>query len=311
MLRKVSISSVLVALSLSAFAAEKAARPVDSGDTGSSVRTSDRAIVKSVTNTQVPNSVASNVAPDNSSGEDSTAEDELLATANKNRIAAGVPELRMDASLRAAARAHAQLMVERGEFEHQLSGEASLMVRISQAGSLKLDRAGENIAYAASAPRANETLMQSPPHRQNLLDQGFNVAGVAAIWSEGRLYVVQDFAHELPSYSAQQTGELVSMAIDEMRQQAGLPVLARVAPTQLDDAACSLAHESRPNARLLPAAYQNQRVITYRQSRPEVLPQGALRMLGDANTRQFAVGSCYARTETYPAGMYWVAILLY
>jgi hypothetical protein len=39
--------------------------------------------------------------------------------------------------------------------------------------------------------------MRSAPHRKNLLDRGFNVAGIAAIWSKGRLYVVQDFAHEV------------------------------------------------------------------------------------------------------------------
>jgi len=107
--------------------------------------------------------------------------------------------------------------------EHRLPGEPSLLERVAQVSPLRMDRAGENIANASCASGANDVLMRSAPHRENLLDRGFNVAGVAAIWSKGRLYVVQDFAHEVPSYSAQQSGKLVGQAVDEMRQQAGLP----------------------------------------------------------------------------------------
>jgi uncharacterized protein YkwD len=252
-----------------------------------------------------------NSAAGSSSDEDSAAENELLEAANKSRELAGVPPLRMEESLREAARAHAQRMVESKRLEHRLPGEPSLLERIAQVSPLKMDRAGENIAYASCAPRANDVLMRSAPHRENLLDRGFNVAGVAAIWSKGRLYVVQDFAHEVASYSAQQSGKLVGQAVDEMRQQEGLPQLVQLTPPNLDEAACSLARENRPNAHLLAAAYDNRKIIAYTESRPEVLPPGALRLLRDPGVRQFAVGSCYARNAAYPTGMYWVAILLY
>ncbi len=153
--------------------------------------------------------------------------------------------------------------------------------------------------------------MRSAPHRKNLLDRGFNVAGIAAVWSGGRLYVVQDFGHEVQSYSAQENRQLVARSIGETRQQAGLRELAQLTPPHLDEAACSLAKENRPNAHLLAASYGNRRVIAYTQSRPEVLPPGALRLLRDPDVRQFAVGSCYARNAAYPTGMYWIAILLY
>jgi len=248
-------------------------------------------------------------------GEDSAAESELLDTINKSRELAGAPALRVEESLREAARMHARRMVASGLLEHQLSGEPSLLERIAAViapdSPLKIDRAGENIANASCAPGANDVLMGSAPHRKNRLDRGFNVAGVAAIWSKGRLYVVEDFAHEVPSYSAQQSGQLVGQAIDEVRQDEGLPELVQLTPPNLDQAACSLARESRPNARLLATSYSNRKIVTYTQSRPEVLPPGALRLLRDPSVRQFAVGSCYARNAAYPTGMYWVAILLY
>jgi uncharacterized protein YkwD len=132
--------------------------------------------------------------------EDSSAEKELLELANQHRREAGAPPLRMDATLSNAARAHARLMVNRQELSHQFDGEPSLMPRLLDTG-LRLDRVGENVAYNASAEKAFEALMQSPPHRRNLLDPSFNSAGFAAYWSNGRLYVVQDFARQLPSVS--------------------------------------------------------------------------------------------------------------
>jgi len=53
----------------------------------------------------------SNSAAGSSSGEDSAAENELLEAANKSRELAGVSPLRMDESLREAAKAHALLGV--------------------------------------------------------------------------------------------------------------------------------------------------------------------------------------------------------
>ncbi|MGB7640242.1 MAG: CAP domain-containing protein, partial [Terriglobales bacterium] len=92
----------------------------------------------------------------------------------------------------------ARLMVERQQLSHQFDGEPRLMPRLLETG-LRLDRVGENVAFNASAEKAFEALMQSPLHRRNLLDPTYNSAGFAAFWSNGRLYVVQDFAHQMPS----------------------------------------------------------------------------------------------------------------
>lgn len=246
-----------------------------------------------------------------SPGEDSAAENALLEAANKSRKLAGVEPLRMEESLREAARAHARRMVESARLEHQLAGEPSLLQRIAWVSSLRIDRAGENIAFAGGVTGANEVLMRSAPHRKNLLDGKFNIAGIAAIWSKGKLYVVQDFAREVGSYSASESGQRVGRAVDETRQRAGLPELVQLSPPNLNEAACSLAEESRPNARLLATAYTNRKIVTYTESRPEVLPEAALRLLRDPDIHQFAVGSCYARNAAYPTGIYWVAILLY
>jgi uncharacterized protein YkwD len=306
MLRVLAVSFAMLAVSPGPCAAQTTVPVVEAhiNSLNNSRNNSDNVSTKQA----APNS---NSAAGSPAGEDSAAENELLQAANQSRELAGVPPLRMEESLREAARAHARRMVANEQLEHQFSGEPALLERIAQASALNMDKAGENIAYATCAPGANEALMRSAPHQKNLLDRGFNVAGIAAIWNKGRLYVVQDFAHEVPSHSAAQSGKLVGRAVDEMRQQAGLPEFTQLTPPSLDEAACSLAKESRPNAHLLATAYDNRKIITYTQSRPEVLPPAALRLLRDPGVRQFAVGACYARNAAYPTGTYWVAILLY
>jgi uncharacterized protein YkwD len=306
MLRTLVLSLTLLALSAGPCTAQSTLPAVDArSDFHAGVREVDN----DVSNKQ-PNP-HSNSAAGASSGEDSAAENELLAAANKSRELAGAPPLHMDESLREAALAHARRMIESERLEHQLFGEPSLLQRIALVSPLKLDRAGENIAYANCAPDVNDALMRSAPHRENLLDRGFNVAGIAAIWSKGRLYVVQDFAHEVPSYSAEQSVQLVGRAIDQIRQRAAVPELTQLTPPNLDEAACSLARDNHPSAHLLATAYDNRRIITYTQSRPEILPSAAVPLLSDPGVRQFAVGSCYARNAAYPTGTYWITILLY
>lgn len=250
-------------------------------------------------------------ASKSSAGEDPAAENELLELANRSRELAGAPPLHVDETLRQAARQHAQLMITRDRLDHQYSGEPELLHRIATAGPLKMDYAGENLASANGAASANDALMHSPPHRHNLLNSGFDVAGIAAFWSKGQLYVVQDFAHEIRSYSAHEGDKLVSKAVAEVREQAGLSELKQLSPPKLDEAACSLSNGSRPDAHLLSAAYSNLQVIAYTQSHPEVLPPAAVHLLTNPGVQQFAVGACYARNATYPNGTYWVAILLH
>ncbi len=262
-----------------------------------------------VQSTQPTPKLLKTALPTNS--EDPAAESRILELANQSRQQAGLSPLRMDESLNAAAREHARLMVESEQLAHQFAGEPALLQRIAQVTTLRLDRAGENVAYNSSAERAQHALMLSPPHRQNLLDPTFNVAGIAALWSDGRLYVVQDFGREVPTHSTRETGELVGRAIKRARQQSGLPQLEPITDQNLDNTVCELAQDSRVTARAFSGSAGSRGVVTYSQSRPEILPQGALRLLADREASRFAVGTCYARNATNPSGMYWVAILLY
>jgi uncharacterized protein YkwD len=269
----------------------------------------EKASVKPAASKNVAALPASAVSP--SPMYDVEAEQQLLVLANQARALAGAPALTLDQGMTLAARAHADAMAQVRELSHQFSGEPSLTSRLAAVSNLHLDRAGENVAYDSTAADAHERLMLSPPHRENLLDPAYNVAGFGVVEVAGRLYVVEDFGRSLPVESADQTENVILAALHSVRQQAGLPDLARVEQPSLREAVCSMALEDRLATSQMRALAQRYTVINYTNMHPEILPGAAVRILADRRLTSAAIGVCYARTATYAGGVYWVGIVVY
>jgi len=242
---------------------------------------------------------------------DSEAEQQLLEYANRAREKAGAPPLHLDEGLTAAARAHADVMARKRQLTHQFEGEPSLPRRLAASSALHFDRAGENVALDLTAEQAHEHLMLSPPHRDNLLDPSYNLAGFGVMRSGGLLFVVQDFGHSLPSYTTDQTQDTIASAVLRMRQAARLPGLVRRSDAELQSAVCSMAKEDRLGTRAMRDLSQRYSLVSYTNMHPEVLPDAATRFVTDRRLKSVAVSTCYARTPTYPTGVYWVGLLFY
>ena len=242
---------------------------------------------------------------------DEQAEQQLLEMANQARAKAGAPPLQFDDGLVQAARTHAAAMARERQLSHQLNGEPSLPRRLSAASVLLLDHSGENVALNSTAEGAHQSLMRSPPHRENLLDASYNVAGFAVIRSGEHLYVVQDFGHSLPAYTPEQSENFIAEAVNRARRAAHLPALTRASDAVLRAAVCTMAQEDRLATRSMHELAQRYSVVSYTNMHPEVLPAEATRMIENRGFKSVAVGSCYARTDTYPSGVYWVGLLLY
>ena len=61
---------------------------------------------------------------------------------------------------------------------------------------------------------------------------------------------------------------------------------------------------------LKPAAVRGSYILRYTTEQPEMLPAQAARAIEDRGVRTFSVGTCYARTNSYPNGVYWVTLVL-
>lgn len=244
---------------------------------------------------------------------DSQAERQLLDLANQARTRAGLPPLKADEGLTAAAREHAAAMARERQLSHQLQGEPPLKQRLAES-PLPLSRVGENVAYDVGVEQAHQGLMHSPAHRANLLNTSYNVAGFAVVRNAGRLYVVQDFAHSLPAYSTERAEKITVDAIKRLRGQGGH---SRMSPLQarhsdvLEEAACSMAQQDRLETHSLARLNRPRYILSYNTMQPEVLAPSATRAVEDGAVRSFSLGVCFSRTPTYPNGTYWIAMLFY
>jgi cysteine-rich secretory family protein len=238
---------------------------------------------------------------------DAEAERRLLDMANRERAKVGLPPLQKDDGLTQAAREHGAAMAAQKKLSHQLSGEPNLVHRLATNTKTRLDQAGENVAFADSVDQAQESLMHSPPHRANLLNAGYNVAGFSVVRSGSSLYVTQDFGHSLPSRSDDEADVLVARSVDRMRAQTRLPRLERMDNSEAADAACAMARADSLRSPTLRA----REVVRYTTAQPQILPANASRAIESRSVRAFAVGSCYARTPSCPTGVHWVALLFY
>jgi len=242
-----------------------------------------------------------------SPGFDEDAEHQFLAMANQARADAGLPPLQADEGLTQAARAHAAAMVAQDQLSHQLPGEPSLTERLAATSPLHFDHAGENVAYAGSVVQAQNGLIHSPPHRENLLNPAYNVVGMGVAWNGFVLYVTQDFGHSLPSYSSLQAQDLVAETVERTRRDASMTALSRVNDGDAQAIACSMAQADSIHT----PGPRDHAVLRYTTMQPEIVPAGAAKVIDDRRARAFSVGSCYARTTTYPSGVYWVTLILY
>ena len=125
---------------------------------------------------------------------DAQAELSLLALINHERALAGLAALQPDPELAAVGRRHGQEMFAAGFFGHISLTTGSPADRLAAAG-LDYPLSGENIALAPSAEQAHAGLMNSPPHRANILNPGFARVGISGLRSADHgLMVTEVFA---------------------------------------------------------------------------------------------------------------------
>lgn len=125
---------------------------------------------------------------------DETAEAELLALVNRERSAVGLDPVGADPALAAVGRAHSEEMFRLGYFAHDSPITGSPGDRLDAADVPYLV-SGENLAYAPTVAIAHQGLMDSPGHRENILNPSFTRLGIGIVRSPNRgLMVSQEFA---------------------------------------------------------------------------------------------------------------------
>jgi uncharacterized protein YkwD len=120
---------------------------------------------------------------------------------NQERDKAGLNPLGYESKIADVARKHSQNMAVNGFFDHtDLDGNSSSDRIAIGNPDLYFSNSGENIAinYGNSEEEAATNLvkawMDSPPHRENILNKGFTYIGVGIYFKGNKIYGTQNFA---------------------------------------------------------------------------------------------------------------------
>lgn len=228
------------------------------------------------------------------------AEQQMLVAVNADRAQQGLPPLRWNAALAAAALAHAQAMEAADTLSHQLSGEPDVPARTSAAGA-HFQAVAENIAYGYSAKSIENEWMHSAPHRSNILDPRMNAVGIALVPGHGVLWAVEDFAAMLPALTPREVEQTVENELSTRGVAIAPPgsaeqVAARSACPQFEG----------------PAGAHARFVVRWESSDLHQFPAPLTTALGSHQYTRAAVGACAAinqRNQDFTA--YRVAVLLF
>jgi uncharacterized protein YkwD len=138
--------------------------------------------------TDPPLSLAVELVAEDASDSAEQAERYLLASINRDRAAAGLPELVWDGAVAAVAREYSEEMHRRGAVAHvsPVSGTAVDRLRAARIDSRIVL---ENVARAYGLHEAHRALMNSPGHRANLMSSEATQIGIGVVLgdeAEGR-----------------------------------------------------------------------------------------------------------------------------
>ena len=229
-------------------------------------------------------------------GQTSIAEQYLVAAANSERVQRGLPALHWDGNLYRAADYHAAQMARRESISHQYPGEPDVSARAQQAG-VRFSVISENVAMAPSAVQIHSLWMNSPHHRDNLLDPQVDSVAVRVLRRNGELYAVEDFDRSVVNLSFEDQEQQIAALL---QSTAALSILPSTA-----DARRTCAMDS---------GYAGSRkpwfVMRFTAGNLNHLPQELTDKLVSGRYHQAAVGACPANgTQNFTA--YNIAVLLY
>ncbi len=268
--------------------------------------------------------------------ESAAIEDQLLSRLNRARIERGMSPVRMHPALREIARGHSRDMAERALLSHSSTTGETYTDRLGAAEIWFAEHA-ENVAFSETyvAEIIHRSLMESPGHRENILNTSFDSVGIGVIQAEGGGYfVTQDFIRILTAKPSGEAGlhpeesrsvgaadmeahleEVVRQTqarINEMRRSKGLPDFLFTARANALAGQFARSRAEGLPAPLLPPDFRRIQVLHLFVTAPDLeSATQEMELFLHHAFRSGGMGVRFARTAEHPGGAYFFAFLLF
>ena len=240
-----------------------------------------------------------------------TMEDELLQALKAERVASHLPPVRLSPELVALAREHSAEMARRNVLSHESASGKSYAQRLTDAG-VGFVASGENVGRGNTflTKLIHQAFMDSPAHRENILNPEFDSVGIGVAIRNGDTYLVtMDFIKRLTRKSGAEIRTMTLGALNDARAK------VRRAPIVLVDSINRIA-DQLAEAKAVGGEVPEVPLIGRRS--PAFFVTGvdldgmvaSVRGLEVEGFGRGGVGSTFSRSRDYPAGAYVVCIIL-
>ena len=225
--------------------------------------------------------------------------EQLFAMANATRAHQGRGRLVWDQALADAAMKHCMRMVAEGPLSHRYGGEPDLSSRAADAGA-HFSLIEENIAIGPYPGSIHQGWLDSPGHRDNLLNPEIDRAGIAVVAARGVLFAVADYARGVPALSQSQ----VEGRVGALLRARGVSLIRDSSEAR---AACRLDKGLPPNEHGNTPSF----VMRWQDANLDQLPERLVEILSSGRYQHAAVGTCPPRGTEGSFTVYRIAVLLY
>lgn len=238
-------------------------------------------------------------------------ERDLLAAINKERAGRNLAVLRPSVALGGIARRHSSEMARRNILSHESQDGKSLTDRLA-AAEVSFAANGENVARSGTfvAGLIHQSFMQSPGHRENVLNREFDEVGIGIVRGPGdTYYVTEDFIRGLVQKPPAEVRALVLGALNEMRARKNL---APVVLIDIVNGAAESFAEAKAAGRALPPVPSFYGKTTVRLAIGPELTQviGTIKENDAGSPGRAGIGVRFGRSAEYPGGAYFICVLL-
>jgi uncharacterized protein YkwD len=245
------------------------------------------------------------------------AEQRLLASLNRDRMAAGLTPLLWDDRLGGVARGHSDEMQRTRVVAHvsPTTGSAGDRVR---AAKIKAGVVLENVARAYGINEAHEALMTSPGHRANLMSSVATHVGIGVVFGSeiaGRneMFITQVFTRVPPRIDRGSTVATVQRKLAAQRSLTSAPRLSVLAQPFADALAAGTSREAayeQIRVRIEGLARYYERVETAITATADVDALDGAALLDGSQADEVGIGVAQGTHPELGENAVWVVVLL-
>jgi len=240
-------------------------------------------------------------------------ERKLFELINEERQNRGLPVLSFSPALSQLARAHSKDMASRGRISHSSTDGRSYQDRIVNEEYYFI-ALGENVAFSNGFQPGliHKKLMQSPGHRENILDPNFDEVGIGAVVKKNKGYfITQDFRRSPVLRDEMEVQREIQRDINDLRRKNFFVPLSFLPDANHYARRCSLNMIEGRRPPPLPRHFGNTQYHFITSPALEDIQPIYKDKILDEIYETAGLGVTFGRNTKYPGGSYFITLLLF